>query len=429
MRTRGGILLVFFLLIFSSTSTFAVQPDESSQFFAEAFALAQQSCEQLGRNQVCYGHDLLEVEPRPEIQSLLFTAAGDVEELTRIKSLRLSGLDVSTGTWGIALLHLRANLPDSRAENVTMVAFGDVKLDDAVLPPTEAEIQVRTRQNVNVRQRPSASAGIIGTLAPQQTVTVVNRLADSSWLRVRLPGGDQTGWVLSELVSGGSDLSHLNVAAGDAPYLDQPMQAFYFSSGSNTISEVPANGLIIQTPEGVGEVNLLINEISIQLGSTVFFQAQPGQQMTIATLAGHADVRAYGIEQTAYAGTVVTIPITADLKPAGPPSPPQPYNQVQMEQLPVQILEHAVIPAPALTYEEIQARLAASPLGNGQNDSTADQDSSSPSVCPGSSCDAPGQGGSCPGNSCNAPGQGGSCPGNSCNAPGQNKDNKGKKDR
>lgn len=421
MRIRSVILITLLLVLIISFVQ-ADEEDQSLTIFQTALNLAKENCIELSRNQACYGHDFLVAEARPQANPFNFTSVGDIEDLAKIQSLRLGGMDVSAGTWGIALMQLRANLPASHPENVTLVAFGDVMLENAVLPPTQAEIQVRAQQNVNVRQRPVLSAGVIGTLKPQQTVTVVDRLEDSSWLRVILPETGQTGWVLADLMSAPADLSHLNVADGDTPYIQEPMQAFYFSSGSNAISRLPDSGLIIQTPEGVGEVQLLINEISVQLGSTVFFQVQSGQ-MAIATLEGHADVRANGIEQTAYAGTQVTVPLTDDLKPAGPPSPPQPYDQAQMEQLPTAALTRPVSAAPAMSHSEIQERLqqnndSSSDFGDG--DSSENGPSNPPDQNDSSS---DGNADDCPGQSCNAPGQGGSCPGNSCNAPGQNRGN------
>ena len=448
MRIRKGILSTLLLLVLTASLAYADGEDQALTIFQTALDLAKQNCLELGRNEACYGHDFLTAEPRLEAEAFIFKSVGDIEDLAKIQSLRLGGMDVTAGTWGIALMQLRANLPASHPENVTLVAFGDVMLENAVLPPTQAEIQVQAQQNVNVRQRPVMSAGVIGTLKPEQTVTVVDRLADSSWLRVILPGTEQTGWVLSDLISAPSDLSHLNVTNSDAPYIQEPMQAFYFSSGSTAISPLPDSGLLIQTPEGVGEVQLLINEINVQLGSTVFFQMHPGQ-MTIATLEGHADVRADGIEQTAYAGTQVTIPLTADLKPAGPPSPPQPYDQTRMNQLPTNVLTRPVTAAPAMSYSEIQEHLGNNPDSSSnstdgssnlpdQNNQSSNGDNDN---CPGQSCNAPGHGGSCPGNSCNAPGHdkesrsppgqnnnsssdkdNDDCPGNSCNAPGHNKD-------
>lgn len=191
--------------------------------------------------------------------------------------------------------------------------------------------------------------------------------------------------------------------------------------------------------------------------------------MTVSTLEGHADLRAFGIEQTAYAGTQVSIPLTADLKPSGPPSPPQPYDLTQVNQLPTVLLARSVTAAEPMTHTEIQERLTQEVISTvstpGDNDSgtsaglpnpnpgSSDSGSTLPTNPGGPDTDGgepvitnpepgdpanpdAGDGGSggggsnngddCPGNSCNAPGQGGSCPGNSCNAPGQNKGGKGK---
>jgi hypothetical protein len=429
MRIRSGLSLTLLLLAFILPLASAQQEDNGSTLAQAALNLAKQSCLELNRNQVCYGHNTLSAESRPSANTFNLATVGDIEDLAEISSLRLSRMDIDAGVWGVALMELRANLPDGAAENVTVVAFGDVMLENAVPLPTHAQFQLQIPQNINVRQRPVQDSGVIGTLAPQQTVTVVDRLADSSWLRVMLPEIEQTGWVRRDLINTLPDLSNLNVTSGSEPYIQEPMQAFYFSSGANTVSELPASGLIIQTPEGIGEVQLLINEISVQLGSTVFFQTQPGLGMTIATLEGHADVRAFGIEQTAYAGTQVTVPLTLDLKPSGPPSPPQPYDQRQMNQLPISILQRSVVAATPLTYVEIQERLAQNAELNSLDSDNAEIPGSDslvdPSlVTPTSPFDQMGGNNDCPGQSCNAPGHGGSCPGNSCNAPGHNKEDK-----
>jgi len=244
-----------------------------------ALDLAHQNCSQLSRNQACYAHALLTANPLSATTPFRFTAAGDIEDLAKIQSLRLNGLDLQAGTWGVALMQLRASLPTTQSDNVTLIAFGDVALQNAVALPTQVEIQVNTDQYLNVRQFPSTQAGVVGVLAPRQMVTAVERLEDASWVRVLLPDSEATGWVAAELVRGEAAIQTLNVGNRSSAYYQQPMQAFYFSSGANdpAFSQLPANGLLIQTPEGVGEVQLLINEINVQLGSTVFFQAHPGQ--------------------------------------------------------------------------------------------------------------------------------------------------------
>ncbi len=49
----------------------------------------------------------------------------------------------------------------------------------------------------------------------------------------------------------------------------QPMQAFYFNTGitQTDCQSVPADGILIQTPEGVGKVNMQANGVNIQVSS------------------------------------------------------------------------------------------------------------------------------------------------------------------
>ena len=49
-------------------------------------------------------------------------------------------------------------------------------------------------------------------------------------------------------------------------------------------------------------LTLLINEIAVQLGSTAFFQASSGQEMTISVLEGSAEVEALGEAQIRHHG-------------------------------------------------------------------------------------------------------------------------------
>ena len=76
----------------------------------------------------------------------------------------------------------------------------------------------------------------------------------------------------------------------------QPMQAFALRTGdaASGCTDITENGLLIQTPEGVGKVTLWINQVRVKIGSTVLFEAQPDGNMTISTFEGHAEVEANG---------------------------------------------------------------------------------------------------------------------------------------
>ena len=416
MKRLNIIIWIVSLLVL--TAPILAQDSLGAGIVETALAAANENCDGLGRDQACYGHALLFANLINDAEPFAFE--GDKVNLTRIQSLKLSGLDTETGTWGVAMMALRANLSSAQPENITVLAFGDVLLENAVLPPTSAEVQVQTQEYVNVRLGPSTQVGVAGVLAPGQTVTALERLADTSWVRVRLPEGDNTGWLLTDLISTDDDLQTLNVAERTAPYYE-PMQAFYFQSGADAaeLTEVPESGLIIQTPEGVGEVQLLINEINIQLGSTVYFRATPGEAMTIATLEGHADVNAFGSESTAFAGTQVSVSLDENMRPVGAPSAPEPYDEDMMRQLPINNLGRAIEVSPAQTVVEIQTMLEEQAIQNGNAAAGPANALNNPAQCCPANSSEGGDGVFCPGQSCEAPPSDGTCPGNSCGNPGQ----------
>lgn len=271
----------------------------------------------------------------------------------------------------------------------------------------EVDVQVQGKQPINLRLVPNVKAGVIGTAKPSQKVTAVERLADNSWLRVKVADSDLTGWVKTDLVAGKGDFSTLNVVDGTQPNYG-PMQAFTFKTGSKTqnCAEVPQDGLIIQTPEGSGEVQLWINQVVVKLGSTIYFEAQSGGDMIVTTIEGHATVTAMGVTQTAVAGTQLHIKMDNDLRPIAAPTVPEAYTIDDVQHLPIGLLQRKITIHDPLTKQEIlAARQAQCPTctgNNGKNDQN----------CAGKSCNqGNGNNADCPGNSCHD-----QCPGNSCNA-------------
>ena len=158
------------------------------------------------------------------------------------------------------------------------------------------------------------------------------------------------------------------------------MQAFYFNSAASdaACAEAPNSGILIQTPEGMAEVTLLINEVDIRLGSTVYFQAQPNDELRVSVVQGHATVTANGVTSTAITGTQVRVPLGADGKAAGTPSYPEPYDLDNLQGLPVAHLPQPVVIGPPLSQAEIDASMAemagTSDTSVGPEDPTGDDD-------------------------------------------------------
>lgn len=360
-------------------------------------------CEGAGRNEACYGHILLDAQPQPGVERFEFDEEGNVVEVSDLRSLRLSTMDLLNGYWGVALLRIQANLPAAAIEdNVSLLLFGDVEIENTGgNMPTVEVINASNFDTINIRYSPSTSAAVLGALAQDEIMLATGRWTDS-WVRVELPDRAIPGWVYAPLISAvDGDLDSLAEVEVTSTYYG-PMQAFYFESGTNDAAcpEAPNSGILIQTPEGVAEVTLLINEVDIQLGSTVYFQATSDTEMTVSTLEGHATVTVGDETQTAVAGTQVTIPMANGVA-AGPPSRPRPYDMDSLKGLPVTHIGRPVTITEPLTEEEIETALENLP----SNDSSVENPSTGappPGLGevypPGQSDDPnPGQGGTPPG--------------------------------
>ncbi|MCL4248430.1 MAG: hypothetical protein KJ065_09830 [Anaerolineae bacterium] len=123
-----------------------------------------------------------------------------------------------------------------------------------------------------------------------------------------------------------------------------PMQSIRLKTGitGTQCSEAPSNGLLIQTPHGVGRVTLNVNRVDISLGSTIFIDAVPGGLMTVSTLEGSAIVSLNGMNQTALPGYQVRIAMDDDMNPLGFVDAAGMYDAATMLNLPVTLLPRAI---------------------------------------------------------------------------------------
>ena len=242
MRKRL-IPLCFALII--SIQGIAAAAQDCPALVNNAMTRAQNACAGIGSNQACYGYHTLDARLTEGLSQFAFNGVGDITPVDTIESLRLSALNPETDDWGVALMRIHADIPNSKPnQNVTLVAFGEVSLNP--------------------------------------------------------------------------DLS--------GQY--QPMQAFTFSTGdgSSGCTNITENGLLIQTPEGIGKVTLWINQVKIRIGSTVLFQAAPGGDLKVSTFEGAAEVEAMGEMQVAATGMSVSVPMNDALQPAAPPTIPVTFD-------------------------------------------------------------------------------------------------------
>jgi hypothetical protein len=353
----------FLLLVFAALfgmSQVVAQADDCPAIVETALQATDSACADTSRNQACYGNVNLDAEFDPAAGDFTFEQQGDIVDVGAIRNLRLSSLSEESGDWGVALMKVQANLPDTLpGQNVTFLLFGDVEIENAAVGGGMVKLPVSATGNINVRSGPSTNDAIAGTLSSGESVTANGRLEDGSWLRVELADG-AVGWVFADLVSGEGDLSTLAVvSAGDAPAPDfNPMQAFYFRSGvsDSPCAEAPNSGILIQTPEGAGEVTFKVNEVTITLGSTSFLQAQAPGVLTIHMVENKATIESFDVSRTVFAGSKVEVPLDANRIASGPPGDVQPFNDIELRSLPLGNLERDITLPPALTPDEIAAK-------------------------------------------------------------------------
>ncbi len=324
------------------------QPADCPTIVQTAITLTSERCENTDENQVCYGHLVLDAQPRAGLDPFAFAEPGDIVDVVAVQSLRLSALDTDSGQWGVIMMQLDATLADSPATDsqVQILLFGDAELNDATrfLPGS-------VLSDTNVYQQPDTTSPIITSIFTGDDVTANGRTAETTWLRVNLAEG--AGWVRADMVTLNGDIEALTVISNETVSDDLiafgPMQAFYFQSGINDApcAAAPNSGLLIQTPEGVASVSIWMDEVVIQLDATAFVQASPDGNLTVNILDGSAQITAQDETRTAVAGTQIEVPINAELMAEAVPSPPQPFDPVAVQSLPISLLNQPVtIPAP-----------------------------------------------------------------------------------
>jgi len=224
----------------------AVAQDTCPTIVADALEATDSVCSGIGRNEACYGN--IQISADLADSSLVFQQKGDIVALTEVERLTLSPYAEESTEWGVALMNVQANIPDTLpGQGVTFLLYGDVDITNA----------------------------------------------------------------------------------GDS------MEAFYFSSGIGTAGcNEASSGIIINTPEGVGTVSLIANDVTIELGSTALLTAFPDDIMTIALTEGNAMVTSDGVTQEFEGGFQVSVPVNEDLEAIGAPSEPEPIEEGILDTLP-----------------------------------------------------------------------------------------------
>jgi hypothetical protein len=121
---KKAVSSILFLMLWVTASTIA---QECPDFVAETLADVADTCSAIARNEACYGNSELHVETDTELS---FENPGDIISVADIDSISISGAEA--GQWGVALMSLQANLPNTLpGQNVTVLLFGNVEFEPA----------------------------------------------------------------------------------------------------------------------------------------------------------------------------------------------------------------------------------------------------------------------------------------------------------
>jgi hypothetical protein len=150
-----------------------IQPSPMScdGLVAAALERADSFCKSLGRNQACYGSTLVDAE-LAEGSGATFNSAGDVADLSAIRSLTTAPLDVEQQVWGIAFLKVQADLPDTLpGQNVTFLLYGGATLDN-VTPQMNAVVLKTDVASTSCANAPAAALLVQSPEGMRATLTI-----------------------------------------------------------------------------------------------------------------------------------------------------------------------------------------------------------------------------------------------------------------
>jgi hypothetical protein len=127
MRFRHCLLLIMSLFSIG----FAVAQETCPDIIQEALSTLDTNCFLTERNQACYGNLSLKAVPQRGVTEFKFDTIGDIANVADIYTLDLAPMDEAVQQWGLVMMRLQANIPDTLpGQNVTFLLFGDVTIQN-----------------------------------------------------------------------------------------------------------------------------------------------------------------------------------------------------------------------------------------------------------------------------------------------------------
>jgi hypothetical protein len=252
----------------------------------QAFETANEFCRELGRNSACYGSNRVEAAFYQEVAEDFFTLPGDLTALSEVESLRTFPLAVEDELWGVAVLQVQANLPNTLpGQNVVFLLLGDSHVIDDVAVAAEVPdvdpVDVTVNVGANLRSGPSQRTNVVEVLSVGTAVQADGLSADESWTRLIVD--DRPGWMFADLLTG--DFSDLPVVEEQ---FVAPMQAFHMTTGFGTSGCVEApDAVLVQGIEDF-EIEFQVNGANVRIASTTILELLSPEVMQLSMVNGTA---------------------------------------------------------------------------------------------------------------------------------------------
>jgi hypothetical protein len=289
--TKIALLVSLLLVVVAPAFGGAQDSIQCPALVNKAFESLGQSCDSMDRNSACYGYNRVDATFRDAVADDFFTLPGDTTELTPLETIHTYGLDEALERWGIALMRVQANVPNTLpGQAVIFMLLGESAAQNAVKPedaltPSDSSVDVTAAVKANLRSGPGINTNVID-VADVGSVLKADALSESlSWLRVLY--NDAPAWVNREVVNADAGLDALPVIK---PESRTPMQAFYFTTKIDEADCTQApDTLLIQGPQQM-KIDLEANQASIRIGSTVLLSMIDADTMQLVVLDGEANV-------------------------------------------------------------------------------------------------------------------------------------------
>ncbi len=319
-----SILAISLLVsLLPSTSSVVAQEDgdQCVALSSSALVATRDACTDLVPGQVCFGHTGVSSD------AAVLTTAGDTANIADLNQLTTTGANVDTGTWGVAMLTLPANLPEGIA--ITAVLYGDAQIARPAQTASDRPTLTITNGGgapLNLRNGAGITYELVGQLEGGTSAVADGRNEQADWVRIQF--GDVMAWVFTPLITWEGDQADLlalevllpNDVTPAVIAAEGPFQAFTLVTTESACEAAPS-GMLLQY-SGDDIASLVVNQTTLDFAdATLLLTAAANDVFEIKVLTGSVTVTARGIPKEATGGEAVSISLGGEdgYTPTAPP--------------------------------------------------------------------------------------------------------------